>query len=187
MKEVKDINEGKKFETQFKASVNEKIYFQRIHDPAQSFTQTDALRFSLQNPYDCYMYFYPNLFTLELKSTEGTSLTFYREDFIDKEKKQSFMVKKNQIKGLLESSKFKGIVSGLILNFRKTNHTYFWDINDFKTTTDILDKKSFNESDVVNNNGYLIGQTLKIKNYKYDVQKFIEDMQTKTNKQLKGE
>jgi len=179
---MKIINAGKDFENQFKASVNELIYYQRINDPAQSFNQTNNLRFSLQNPYDCYMYFYPSLFTLELKSTEGTSITFYRDDFIDKEnkdKKYSFMVKKNQIIGLSESAKFKGIISGFILNFRKTNHTYFIHIADFNNMTKDLIKKSFNEQDVINNNGYIIEQTLKRVKYTYNIQKFISDMQHK--------
>lgn len=177
---MKNINAGKDFENQFKASVNELIYYRRINDPAQSFNHTNNLRFSLQNPYDCFIYFYPTLFTLELKSTEGTSITFYREDFIDKEnkdKKYSFMVKRNQIAGLTESARFKGIISGLILNFRKTNHTFFIHINDFNSMVKDLDKKSFNEQDVINNNGYLIEQTLKRVKYTYNIQKFISDMQ----------
>ena len=175
------INEGKKFETSFKNSVLDTVYFQRINDPAQSFNQSNTLRFSLQNPYDCFMYYFPNLFTLELKSTKQSSLTFFREDFLEKGKKKTFMVKKNQIEGLSESSKHKGVISGLILNFRNTNRTYFLHINDFKNMTEILDKKSFNEEDVINNNGHLIEQTLKKVNYKYNIEKFIFQMQEKYN------
>lgn len=175
-------NQGKIFENSFKDSFNkEMIYYQRINDPAQSFNQQDSLRFSLQNPYDCYAYIYPNLLTLELKSTESTSMSFWREDFVDKTKKQTFMVKKNQIAGLLKSSKYRGIISGLILNFRKTNHTYFLHIDDFIIMTKDMDKKSFNEQDVFCNNGYIIGQALKKVKYNYGVQKFIEEMQVKYN------
>jgi penicillin-binding protein-related factor A (putative recombinase) len=159
--------------------VKEDVYYQRIKDPAQSFNPNNSLRFSLQNPYDCFMYSYPALFTLELKSTEGTSMTFYRDDFIEDDKKQTFMIKKNQILGLEESSNFKGIISGLVLNFRKTNHTYFWAIKDFIKGTKDLPKKSFNETDVINNNGYLFDQTLKRINYKYNIEKFISDMKLK--------
>jgi penicillin-binding protein-related factor A (putative recombinase) len=109
-------------------------------------------------------------------------MTFYREDFVDKEnkdKKHTFMVKRNQIAGLTESAKFKGIISGLILNFRKTNHTYFIHINDFNSMVKNLDKKSFNEQDVISNQGYLIEQTLKRVKYTYNIQKFISDMQHK--------
>jgi len=176
------VNAGKDFENQFKASVPKTVYYQRIHDPAQSFNQSDTLRFSLQNPYDCYMYTYPNLFTLELKSTEGTSMTFYRKDFIDDGKKHTFMVKKNQLEGLTESSQFDGIVSGLVFNFRKTNHTYFLSITDANEMIDNIDRKSFNENDVISHNGYLIEQRLKKVKYNYNLQKFIEDLQNKINK-----
>lgn len=186
---MENINAGKKFENAFKTSIDETlIYYQRINDPAQSFTQTDSLRFSLQNPYDCYAYFFPNLFTWELKSTEQTSMTFWREDFVDKTKKQTFMVKKNQVQGLLKSSKYRGIISGLILNFRKENHTYFLHINDFIKMTTNLEKKSFNEQDVIQNNGYIIESLLKKVNYKYNIQKLIADMQLKYNQiEIKGE
>ena len=125
------------------------------------------------------MYLYPTLFTLELKSTEGTSMTFYRKDFINDGKKHSFMIKKNQLEGLSESNKFKGIISGLVLNFRKYNHTYFMFINDANNMIRDIDRKSFNEKDVISNNGYLIEQRLKKVKYNYNLQKFIEDMQNK--------
>ena len=77
---------------------------------------------------------------------------------------------------MLKSSKFANVISGLVINFRETtNHTYFWHINDFLEYTNKLDKKSFNENDVINGNGLLINQTLKKVNYEYDVKKFVDD------------
>lgn len=89
------------------------------------------------------------------------------------------MIKKNQIEGLVESSKCKGIISGFIINFRKTNHTYFLHINNFLQMIRVLDRKSFNEKDVVANEGYLFEQKLKRVNYTYNIEKFIQDMQNK--------
>jgi len=171
------INAGKDFENQFKASVPKEVYYQRINDPAQSFNQNDLLRFSLQNPYDCFMFSYPVLFTLELKSTQGTSLTFYKKDFVDDGKKHTFMVKKNQLEGLAKSNSYKGIVSGLVINFRGTNHTYFLSIEQANLLINSTDKKSFNEQDVINHNGYLIEQHIKKVKYNYNLQKFIEDQE----------
>lgn len=164
------MNKGKIFETAIKNSVPKDCYYFRLHDPAQSFDQSSTLRFSLPNPYDCLLFCYPTLFALELKSTESTSMGFWREDFVDKTKKQTFMIKKNQIKGLDTASQFKGVVAGFLLNWRKTNHTYFWNINDFLEFTNMLDKKSFNEEDVISHNGMLIEQTLKKVNYKYNLE-----------------
>lgn len=171
-------NEGKKFEDCFKKSVPSDCYYQRIKDPPHSFKKNEALRFALKNPYDCFIFCYPNFFTLELKSTKATSMTFWREDYEDEKKDQTFMIKKHQIKELLISSKFEGIASGLILNWRKTNHTYFWDIDSFVSYTNTLNKKSFNEQDVIKNGGILIEQTLMRTNYKYNVKGFIEKMKT---------
>lgn len=169
------INVGKDFENQFRASVPQDVYYQRIKDPAQSFTQNSSLRFSLQNPYDCFIYSYPVLFTLELKSTQGNSLTFYKKDLINDGKKHTFMIKKNQLEGLNESNKYEGIVSGLVINFRGTNHTYYLSIEQANNLINNIDKKSFNEQDVINHDGYLIEQHLKKVKYNYNLEKFIED------------
>lgn len=175
------MNAGKKFENAFKVSVDKEIYYERLKDPAQSFIPSENLRFSPSNPYDCFLFYYPNLFTFELKSTGQNSITFYDEKFVIKGKKQSFMVKKNQIKGLLKSSQHKGIISGLILNFRKTNCTYFLHIDDFVNMVEDIGKKSFNEQDVIKNNGHKIKQTLKRVNYRYHIMDFISELQEKYN------
>jgi len=172
-------NVGKDFESQFKLSVDKAGYFyHRLKDAAQSFDQSSSnLRFSSKNPYDCFLYAYPNLFALELKSTKQTSFSFWREDFEDKTKKQTFLIHKHQIEGLTKASKFKGNISGLILNFRSTNHTYFWQIDDFLNCTNLLDKKSFNEADVIINNGFLINQAIKKVKYNYDIENFVLEQQ----------
>lgn len=102
-------------------------------------------------------------------------MTFYRDDFTNDGKKHTFMVKKNQILGLQESSKYKGVVSGFLLNWRKTNHTYFLSIGQFLEMTNTMNKKSFNENDVIDANAYLVDQELKRTNYKYNIQKFIDE------------
>ena len=176
-KEVFIINDGKVFENAWKKSVDKAGYFyHRLKDSAQSFGGGNNLRFSLKNPYDNIMFAKRYLFTLELKSTKGTSLSFWRDDFEDKTKSQTFLLHKHQIFGLVQADKFAEVVSGFIINFRETtNHTYFWHINDFLEYTNKLDKKSFNESDVINGNGLLIKQTLKKVNYEYDVNNFVVD------------
>lgn len=116
------------------------------------------------------------LYTLELKSTKGTSLSFWREDFEDKTKSQTFLIHKHQIQGLSNADKFANVISGLVINFRETtNHTYFWHINDFLEYTNKIDKKSFNENDIINGKGLLINQILKKVNYEYDIYNFVQD------------
>lgn len=177
------LNEGKNFEQQWKKSVEDDgFYFQRLNDGAASFNPSDSLRFTPQNPYDAYMFCFPNLICTELKSSLG-SLTFWREDFENDGKKHSYNLKKNQIQGLQKASKYKGVIPCFVLNFRKTNKTYFLHIDDFMNMISNLHKKSFNESDVVDKGGMLISQTLKRVKYKYDVRKFIDDLQNKYNEE----
>jgi penicillin-binding protein-related factor A (putative recombinase) len=178
------INEGKDFENQIKLSIEKAGYFyHRLKDAAQSFnpSQLSNLRFSSKNPYDCFLYAYPTLFALELKSTKQTSFSFWRQDFEDKTKSQTFLIHKHQIEGLKDASKYDGVIAGLILNFRSVNHTYFWRIDDFLKCTNALDKKSFNEADVINNNGCVINQTLKKVKYNYDIKQFVLEQQLNFN------
>lgn len=118
---------------------------------------------------------------LELKTSKNSSFTFERQDFIDKNKKQSFMIKKHQIDGLLKASKHRGIIAGFIINFSNKAHTYFIHIDDFMNMINSLDKKSFNEKDLLENNLYLIGQTIKRVKYDFHIERFIKDIQKKYN------
>lgn len=171
------MNEGKIFENDFKKSVEKYNYFcYRLKDSAQAFGGTSNLRFSLTNPFDYFMFANRHLFCLELKSTKGTSMSFWREDFEEKGKKQTFMIKKHQIKGLADAIQYSNIVAGLVLNFRDKEKTYFWDIRNFLEFSNNTDKKSFNEDDVIKHNGYLITQTKKIKRYVYEIDVFVNDM-----------
>lgn len=169
------MNDGKKFENMWKQSVDKANYFyHRLKDSAQSFGGTNNLRFSSKNPYDSMMFAEGYLYCLELKSTKGTSLSFWREDFEEKNKKQTFLIHKHQIQGLQKTDGFPEVVSGFLINFRETtNHTYFWHINDFLKFSNECEKKSFNENDVKEYNGLIIQQTLKKVNYIYDVKDFV--------------
>jgi len=167
------INIGKQFETQFKLSVPKNVYYQRIKDPAQSFFKSSELRFSLHNPYDCFIFSYPVLFTLELKSVRN-SITFYRDDIARDGKKHTFNIKKNQLLGLSDSNKYKGIVSGFVINFRNVNHTYFLSISKAKNLINCIKKRSFNEFDVIAYDGFLIEQHLIRTRYSYNLRKFID-------------
>lgn len=170
-------NEGKVFESSWQSSVPDTCFIYRLNDNAGSFGGGNNLRFTTSNICDYIMHddITNTMYCLELKSTKGGSFSYWRKDFEDKEKTQSFMIKKNQILGLEKASKHR-IVCGFLLNFRETtNHTYFIMIDEFIDYTSTLNKKSINESDVLNMNPILVNQTLKKVNYKYDVSKFLID------------
>ena len=166
-------NPGKIFEDSFVKSVPDHVLVKRLNDSASSWNGGNGTRFTTTNECDFIM-FDDNtrtLYGLELKSTIG-SLTYWREDFESKEKKSSFNIKKNQIKGLQKFSKHLGVY-GFVINFRnKSNKTYFVAVDEFVNYTNNLSKKSINIDDVLQMKPIEIESTLMRTNYKYDLQEF---------------
>lgn len=154
------MNSGKQFEKDIKDSIPQDIYYHRIKDPAQSFSG-QGTRFSLHNEFDAYMYKNPYLVAMELKSNQGTSISFSLED-------NKHNIKKCQIDSLVDCTKY-GIISGIILNFRKTERTYWIDIRDFMEFVRSTKKKSINEFDIMGFNGLLLSQQKKKIHFKYDL------------------
>jgi penicillin-binding protein-related factor A (putative recombinase) len=157
------------------------VYFQRIKDPAQSFSNGDAAKFSPKNPYDCYMYSYPCFFALELKSTKHSSVTF---SGVEGAKRSGDMIKKHQIEALTKAGSHVGVVAGFVLNFRASENTYFLDISDFNTMAARIDKKSFSEKDAVAAGAIRIPQILKRTKYKFDIEWFVDCMKKSKNKEI---
>lgn len=171
------MNDGKRFEKAWKDSIPDYCFYHRLKDNAGSFSGGN-LRFATDNICDCFLFNDDTrtFYALELKTTKGGSFTFWRKDFEEPDKKQTFMIKKNQILGLQGVGKHK-IICGFVLNFRETtNHTYFISINDFIEMTNGCQKKSFNESDLLNYSHTLIGQKLLRTNYRYDIDRFLKEV-----------
>jgi recombination protein U len=164
-------NSGKIFEEEIRDSIDKnKIYYYRLRDAASSFGGgNDSLRFSIKNDYDCFMFLSPNFFPLELKSNQGTSFSIQKE----KEEKGKD-IKLHQIEGLTKASQYPDSYAGLLLNFRKTEHTYWLNIKNFNKFNESNAKKSINENDVIKYGGLLVPQKLKKVRYRYDIDKMIE-------------
>lgn len=143
--------------------------YYRLKDDAQSFGTNDKLRFSKKNPCDAFLFKTPHFYALELKSVASNSISFERS------KEEKGVIHYHQITSLEKFSTYENCVAGFVLNFRTDNHTYFINIKDFDTMISELDKKSFNESDLLKYNPILIEQTLKKVNYKYNVGKFLQE------------
>lgn len=172
-------NTGKIFEQDFKQSVPDKSLLIRLPDPPQSFEKRSDTRFSHKNPCD-YIIFDTvgkKLYCLELKTTKFKSMSF---DDIEADRPQGKLIKKHQIEGLDRFSKFNGVVAGFVCNFRdeKNNveRTYFIDIESFISMTARIDKKSFNEMDLVLNKAVKINGQKKITHYKWDVDGLFKSM-----------
>lgn len=170
-------NEGKRFEEAFIKSVPDYVLTKRLNDNASSWSGGSVTRFASKNECDYILFddITRTFYALELKSTKHSSLTFWREDFEDKTKSQSFQIRKHQILGLEKWSKHKGVF-GFIINFRDIdNKTYFVNIKDFLYYTSNLTKKSINQEDILKMHPIEIENRLLKTNYRYDIEKFLKE------------
>lgn len=82
-----------------------------------------------------------------------------------------------QIEKLKEFAQYKRVVSGLVLDFRSTDHTYFLNINDWDNLISHIEKKSFNEQDLLEYASPILIEKEKLKvNYRYDLESFLNDV-----------
>ena len=163
-------NVGKIFEQNWKKSIPDNIFYYRPPDSAQSFGTNNNLRFSAKSPCDCFMFDGNLLYTIELKSVGTKSISFERE------KTDNGVIHKHQIDNLQKFSTYKNVVSGFIFDFRLSNRTYFCSIDDFLDMIDKLDKKSFNETDLMKwCNPITINKRKLRVNYRYDINAFLQE------------
>ena len=168
-------NEGKIFEKSFVASIPDYCWHKRLNDNAASWGNGTQTRFTSTNECDFLLYDCNTrtLSALELKTTSG-SLTYWREDFEEKDgKKKNYQIKKNQILGLQKWSKYL-MNCGFVLNFRnKDNRTFFVMIDEFLDYTSTLNKKSINMDDVLKMSPIEIENKLLRTNYRYNIDNFL--------------
>lgn len=162
---------GKVFEENWKKSVPENIWIYRPPDAAQSFNQSSNLRFSQKSPCDYMMFDGNHFFCLELKTVAGKSISFERT------KKDKGEIHYHQIEYLKSCLSFKNIIPGLIIDFRGTDNTWFLHIKEWDGLINSIDKKSFNESDLLSYSYPILISKKKLKvNYRYNIQQFIDDV-----------
>jgi recombination protein U len=159
------MNSGKVFENNWKKSIPENVYYMRIKDSPSSFgMDSAATRFTLQNPFDGFIFYDGCFFPLELKSTQSSSMSIQR----DKSEK-SKMIKLCQIDGLQSASVYDGVYAGFLMDFRGSESTFYFAVSDFVRFLNATDKKSINEKDVIEYGGIIIQKQKKKIHYKYDV------------------
>ena len=152
------MNEGKKFEQDFKKSLEDyKIWHYRIKDSSSSWSNDKNSRFTSKEICDYIVFEGRILYLVELKSHLGNSLPFTA-------------IRENQLEGLCNiNANF--VLSYFIINMRDKEKTYAIKASTVKEYIDTADRGripiSFMES-----NGILIPQQRKITRYKYDVMKF---------------
>lgn len=166
------MNPGKIFEQSFARSVPDYALLYRLPDPAQSFGSNSYLRFSKRNPFDFLLWDSGThiLYALEMKTVKGNSISFERT------KEESKEIHYYQIQGLDAWSKYDGIVSGFVIEFRNQETTVFIDIENFHKLIDSIAKKSFTLSDIENSGlPYIVIPQKKARTlYRYDIDYFLK-------------
>lgn len=176
-------SKGKNFERQFKLSCDQQdLLIVRLNDSDLSFNPLtkNFTRFTAKNPCDYILFSYPNIFFMELKSTEYNSISI--QENIEEEK----MIKLHQINSLTNLSLHEGVFAGFVLNFREKENleedTYFLSIQNFLKFKEATQKKSINKLDVVQYGGVKINQTLKRTQYIYHVDELLKKIQEREGK-----
>nr|DAI69572.1 MAG TPA: penicillin-binding protein-related factor A [Caudoviricetes sp.] len=167
-------NVGKQFEDNFKKSVPNYALSYRPPDSAQGFDvgASNKLRFSRHSPCDLMVFDGTrNLFlTLELKTFQG-SCSFERN------KEEKGIIHYYQVEKLKEFANYKRVISGFVLDFRSADHTYFLNINDWDNLISHIEKKSFNEQDLLEYASPILIEKEKLKvNYRYDVELLLSEL-----------
>jgi len=182
------MNSGKEFEKAWKDSWDKTgNWFIRLIDSVKWGTGAGA-SFTPSNPCDCVGYAPPILFVLELKSTNGTGISFNAKDPLSKpdNEKTQVMIKSGQCKSLLKFNEKNGVVSGFVFNFRprilktksEPNETFFVFIDDFMKFARESEKSSISREDC-HKFGVIINGEVKKINYKYDIESFIDNATTR--------
>jgi len=154
------LNSGKKFETNFKNSVPNNIFFYRFRDGTSSWAKQENTRFQAKNICDCMMYDGQFLYLLELKSHKGASLPLS-------------VIRKNQIDDLMAASKHENVIAGLIVNFADKETVYFMPIDLAEQWFNNGIRKSIPISEFKEKCIEIQGTKLKT-NYRYDIQGFMK-------------
>lgn len=169
-------NSGKTFEQAIKVSLPDYCFVQRLYDPPQSFVQSAETRFSNKNICD-YIVFdtkHKLLYLCELKTTKYKSMSV--EDIHD-ENPVNKMIHKHQILGLNQCSDYDNVVPCFILNFRNEGlneqRTYFMHIDNFMQMIATINKKSFDEIDLIQNGAIKINGQRKRTRYTWDMDEFL--------------
>ena len=148
------INNGKRFEENFKKSVPPDVFYYRFKDGTSSWDGGDLTRFQASNICDCMLYTKNRLFLLELKNHKGKSIPFS-------------CIRQNQLTELVKAHKFN-IISGFIFNFQDIEETYFVHSNLVNEYIESQERKSFPYMWCEEVGIRIRGKKLKT-NYRYDL------------------
>lgn len=177
-------NSGKIFEDDFRKSIDSKdpdIYLLRLKDEAQAFQK--QAKFSHKNPFDFLVFDGKNgkLYGFELKTTKFKYMTF--DDLYDN-KEQGKMIHLHQIKSLINMIPKNNVDGGFLFNFRDEEEniekTYYMPIKKFCKMAANLNKKSFNEKDLIEYSAIHVEGIKKRTHYRWDIKNLLSELNEKS-------
>ena len=153
------MNEGKKFEEDFKKSMDKyNIWHYRLRDSSGSWSNSKGSRFTPKNICDYIAYNNGGLYLLELKSHKGSSLPFAA-------------ISDYQLKGL-SSIDYLGIKAYFIINMRDKEKTYAIEALKIKTYIETSGRKSISIS-FMESEGVEIKEIKRRTRFEYDVRELL--------------
>lgn len=205
-------NKGKEFEEHFKDSCDRTgFYYLRLVDAAKWVRNDDnkcphckrnidqdptkKTHFTPSNKCDSVFHTSPFLWLLELKSTEGASVSFWPYETVSADGKTAVitapwlkpknttthkMIKTNQVKSLMEAGETDFNICGFVINFRPRtlkstttdNVCYFVHIKDFVSFAMQTGKASISAAECSEIGVEIPCEKLKTR-YRYDINKFV--------------
>ena len=155
------MNNGKKFEESFKASVPKNVFYYRFKDGTASWDKGEATRFQAFNICDCMMFDkMTGLLLCELKSHAGKSIPFS-------------CIRDNQLKEMLQASEYQFVHPIFIINFRDVEKTFAIDVIKVARFIESGERKSI-PIDWLEENGDVIRQRKLQVNYRYDISEYLD-------------
>ena len=176
-------NVGKLYEKEIADSIPDYCMKHRLRDSAQSFTTHSDTRFSWNNECDFFVFDTKArlLYAIECKTTKYKSMNWESEQEYEQNKSlkktTTKLIKYHQIKSLNDFDRFNNLIPCFILNFRnedtKDQRTYFIHIKDFMKMIKSLNKKSFDEMDLILNGAIKIHGLRRRIRYAWDINEFL--------------
>ena len=156
------MNNGKRFEDNFRKSIPDNMFYYRFRDGTSSWDKSSKTRFQAKNICDCMLHDGEYLYLLELKSHKGKSLPLSA-------------IRQNQVDDLLLAAKHRNIIAGLVVEFSDLGQVYFMPIELVNNWYYHSDRKSIPLQSFQNSPCIEIYGKKKKVNYRYNIEQFIID------------
>ena len=149
------VNNGKRFENNFKSSIPEGMFCYRFKDGTANFrgAKNENVRFQAHNIFDFMVFNGKKLFLLELKSHKGKSLPLN-------------CIRPNQVNELVKASIYENVNAGLLVHFSDLEQVYYLEIGEYIYYTSIEPQKKSIPLDFFKERGENISCEKKLTNIK---------------------